>query len=236
MKIVKANKGQKFLVDDEDYGKVKSYPWYVNAGGYAYTAYYVRGTYFQGRYKTKNISMHQIIMGTPPSPDLVVDHINRDRSDNRKSNLRWATLQQNGANSRPKGKGYKGVSKQDDKWSARMRVGDKRYHFGSFCTPEEAAQVYDKAARHFFGEFAYLNFPEVQYPHPVRYVDLAEEDVPGREPKGKSKYLGVSYFWQGGKRRKRWRAVYRKKTLGYFATEEEAAEAYRRAKDESKKC
>jgi hypothetical protein len=85
--------------------------------------------------------------------------------------------------------------------------------------------VYDAAARKLFGSLAYLNFPKKRFHRPVRHVDFLPEKKERR-----SRYLGVTFFGHGGKRVKRWRSVYRRKTIGYFYTEKEAADAYIRAK------
>lgn len=99
-----------------------------------------------------------------------VDHINHDKLDNRRENLRLATHQQNKWNV-PKQKHrdgrqptsqYKGVSlyKSNGKWTASIKAGERNIRLGYFLTEEEAARAYDAAAREHFGEFAYLNFPE----------------------------------------------------------------------------
>lgn len=210
------------LVDLEDVELVSAHKWYMR-NGYAVTAYHVPGSKKGESGRTANVYMHRLLMGPPPEAGLHVDHVNRDRLDNRRSNLRWVTPAQNSQNAEGRSGLYKGVKKDDARWAARLRG----LHLGSFATPEEAAKVYDKAARHFFGDYAALNFPNEHYEGQVRYVDFIPDKM-----KPKSAHTGVSYFGHGGKRVKRWRAVYRKRTLGYFATEHEAAAAYQEAKNE----
>jgi hypothetical protein len=57
--------------------------------------------------------------------------------------------------------GYKGISRSSttNKWVAGIRFNGKRKHLGTFGSAEEAARVYDKAAKLLHGEFACLNFP-----------------------------------------------------------------------------
>ena len=74
------------LIDIEDIDKVKDYKWNLSHG-YAYHS----GT-------TKKIFMHRLIMNC--NDDLVIDHINHDELDNRKSNLRLCTCQQNSMNNK----------------------------------------------------------------------------------------------------------------------------------------
>jgi hypothetical protein len=106
--------------------------------------------------------MHRQIMQAPAGLD--VDHINGDRLDNQRGNLRIATRQQNCWNT-TKRKGnytspYKGVSWRRGQWAAYITVSNRQRPLGKFADPIEAARAYDCAAREMFGEFAYLNFPE----------------------------------------------------------------------------
>jgi hypothetical protein len=112
--------------------------------------------YAFGRLQGENIYLHLAILGERP-PGMVADHINRNKLDNRRENLRWATKSQNGANavSRSNRSGYRGV---------HQKRGSKKFqaiitlHLGTFDTPEEAALAYDDKARDLWGEFAQTNF------------------------------------------------------------------------------
>lgn len=90
-------------------------------------------------------------------PDKAIDHINRDKKDNRIVNLRLATVPQNGANlvSTKGNSTFKGVSwhKRDKRW--RAYLGTK--HLGNFLTEELAAEAYNEAAFKMYGDFARLN-------------------------------------------------------------------------------
>jgi hypothetical protein len=98
-------------------------------------------------------------------PPGFVDHVNRDRSDNRIANLRQASRSQNHQNSGPKSQnatGFKGVSyrPRTDKYIAVIHRSNRQKYLGHFDTAEEAAAAYDREARVVHGEFAYQNFPE----------------------------------------------------------------------------
>lgn len=101
----------------------------------------------------------------------VVDHIDRNPCNNKRSNLRGATKSQNGANrrsNRNNTSGYKGViirggDTAPNKYRARIKLNYKGVHLGSFPTAEEAARAYDRAAIEAWGEFAVTNFPREDY-------------------------------------------------------------------------
>jgi hypothetical protein len=93
-----------------------------------------------------------------------VDHINGDRTDYQKHNLRSATRSQNAANKRKRAgcsSKYKGVYwySKSSKWKAQIEVNQHNKHLGYFIHEEDAAKAYDSAAIFYFGEFARLNFP-----------------------------------------------------------------------------
>jgi hypothetical protein len=103
--------------------------------------------------------VHRIIWalhyGAWPERDL--DHINRNKSDNRIVNLRPCDDARNQWNvsARVGVSAYKGVGRHKGKWRARIRVGDgRRIELGAFATEEDAAEAYRKAALIYHGEFA----------------------------------------------------------------------------------
>ena len=129
--ITLRNTGNKAIVDDDDYEKVVAFgSWYENDGGYA-----IKKTRIEG--KNVSIRMHILVNNTPKG--LHTDHINGNRLDNRKKNLRTVTLTMNAWNTRERKTGRKydlprGVTYdyQRRKYVAR-RVVYKRFN-----TKEEA--------------------------------------------------------------------------------------------------
>jgi hypothetical protein len=93
---------------------------------------------------------------------LVIDHINGDGLDNRRANLRLATVAQNAWNSKKRNSrsGYKGVWFARDKglWRAAIVYHGRRIHLGYFKDKISDAKAYDTAARKYYGEFAKPNF------------------------------------------------------------------------------
>lgn len=93
-----------------------------------------------------------------------VDHIDRNRANNRISNLRHATRRENRLNTPAKSLcGYKGVSRgprgMESRYRARIKVDNKEVLIGWFDDAESAARAYDQAAREHYGPRAWLNFP-----------------------------------------------------------------------------
>ena len=149
--------GRYALIDDEDYALVAPYKWCLYANGYVMA--HIRPE--PGVRRT--LYMHRIIMDAGRGEK--VDHVDGDPLNNRRSNLRFATSAQNAANSYKvkSASGYKGVFRGKGKtvpWDAKIRIDGKVRHLGCFATREEAARVYDDAARRLHGQFARLNFPD----------------------------------------------------------------------------
>jgi len=137
------------LVSDEDYHEISQYKWCDNGNGYV-----CRNT-SEGK-----IYMHRLIaqrMGLDAS--LHVDHINRDRKDNRRENLRSANKSLNGANRTAplnNTSGRKGVTqiKGTNLWMAQISKDGKRIYIGVFDDKESAARAYHDVAVKLFGEYA----------------------------------------------------------------------------------
>lgn len=104
--------------------------------------------------------MHRLLTGCPEG--LVVDHINGDSLDNRRSNLRICTQRQNRWNRAKRMRAqskFKGVwfDKDRDLWIAQIGHDSDRLRLGAFEREEDAARQYDRAARLLFGAFARTN-------------------------------------------------------------------------------
>ncbi len=120
MKEIQLSQGKIAVVDDEDYEYINQWKWSYLSSGYA-----VRSLW--SLLGSKTILMHRIIANTPIGMDT--DHINGNRLDNRKSNLRVCTHAENTRNI-PMHKdnkiGYKGVQKHGKSWRARILVNGKQ--------------------------------------------------------------------------------------------------------------
>ncbi len=119
---------------------------------------YARRQFLIGAHSV-TVSMHTFLTGW-----RLVDHINGDGLDNRRSNLRPATPSQNLQNTRrpvSNSSGYKGVGfhKASGRWRAYIGIQGRQTSLGYHESPEAAARAYDAAAIEHFGEFARLNFP-----------------------------------------------------------------------------
>lgn len=97
-----------------------------------------------------------------PNPGgMHIDHINRNRQDNRASNLRWVSISGNASNCAAKGakSGFRGVhSLWNGTWNVRFKREGRMHHIGTFACPIEAAKAYDEAVREIDGESAITNF------------------------------------------------------------------------------
>ena len=148
------------LISKESYNFVSQYDWYLGADGYAKC--------FRKR-KTKKVplkrggKLHRMLMPRIPKySGLVVDHINRNKLDNRLINLRICTQKENSYN-RTKSKNskssYKGVRAQTNgKFTAQVSKDGQIYKIRNLETEIEAAKTYDILAENAFGEFAGKNF------------------------------------------------------------------------------
>lgn len=142
------------LVDTEDYEWLMRWEWSLSTSGYAN-----RSQWVDGKNKNKIILMHRLIINTPDGMDT--DHINGNKLDNRRCNLRVATRSQNLMNQKKSwgGSKYKGVSwhKNKGKWVAYIETDKKMKHLGIFVNEHDAATAYNMAALRYFRKFAKLN-------------------------------------------------------------------------------
>lgn len=160
MKKIPLTQNKFALVDNEDYEYINQWKWYHN-GRYA-----ARGKYYKkicGKPTSRIIFMHRIINKTPD--DMRTDHINGEKLDNRKSNLRPCSNSENSMNKisqKNSSSKFKGVSRHriNKKWQTHIKINGKGKYLGCFTSEKQAAQAYNVAAKELFGEFAKLNIIE----------------------------------------------------------------------------
>lgn len=139
-------KGCVAILDETDVERIGGYSWSTQATGYA-------GAKIGGRL----VLLHRYILDAPVG--ALVDHINGNRLDNRRANLRFVNRQQHARNSgRRANCTYKGIARSGkQRWSAAITLDGRTTHLGTFGSPEEAALAYDAAAIECFGEYACIN-------------------------------------------------------------------------------
>lgn len=132
-------------VDGDNLKALARYRWSLRDGGYA-----KRSTFVGGRGgRSVGYLMHREVlgMGTTKDDPRIVDHINGDRLDNRRANLRPCTRAENQQNRRGATRGsssrFRGVSWRSDmrKWVAYGRLAGKTHRLGNFESEDEAARV-----------------------------------------------------------------------------------------------
>ena len=138
------------LIDVEDINLLKKYSWSISGAGYVQTS--TRPSKF----------LHRLILKAKKYQ--YVDHINGNKLDNRKQNLRLCSQQQNTQNKNKTNSitssKYKGVYFRKDRnyWEVKISKGNRTINKGGFKAEIEAAQYYDELAEILFGEFARFNF------------------------------------------------------------------------------
>lgn len=154
---VTLTRGTVSVIDAPDAADVGKHLWHLDSVGYA----------------TRNIKtddkrtllrLHRFLLN--PDPGYEVDHIDGDRLNNRRSNLRLCSRAENARNSKPQltlnglpvSCRYKGVTISRGKYAASIKANSKKRSLGYFCDPAEAARAYDRAARIHFGQHARTNF------------------------------------------------------------------------------
>ncbi len=147
MKILNI-KGRQVFVDDKDFKNIKMYSWCISVSGYAVA-----------RVAGKVVYLHRLLLKVPKGQ--LCDHINGNRLDNRRDNLRVCTARQNAQNQgikKSNKSGFKGVSwdKRKQKWVSRIRTGKLYKFLGYFDDVNLAAQAYSIAAEKYHGNFMRL--------------------------------------------------------------------------------
>jgi len=206
-KSIPLSRGKFAIVDDADYEWLSQYKWHFATVGYA--ASIING---------KSVYMHRLLL-TPPAKHYV-DHIDRNRLNNARSNLRIVTPTQSLMNQSKRKNvtsSFRGVAFIQGKWSARIKVNGQEIPIGRFRTQKAAAEAYNQAAVQHFGEYAALNDLSI-LPDKV--------DLPLGSRKKTSKYNGVKQMWPRNKWQARIMVDRVQHHLGTFATELEAAQAY----------
>lgn len=162
---IASNCDEEFYFDLEDYDKIKQYCWCKDPIGYMKTR----------TPENKWIHMHRLITNNQYE---LVDHINHNQLDNRKSNLRDASRQINTLN-RPdvistNTSGFTGVyfHTSNKKWVANLSTNNKTYYLGSFADKNDAIKARLEAEKKYFGEFA----PQRHLFEEYGIEDIVEED------------------------------------------------------------
>ena len=147
MKIITLNHDKETIVDDDDYEFLSQFKWHV-----------IRNYAKRGK---DGMLMHRVIMGLGKGDQREVDHINGNRLDNRRCNLRICDSVGNNRNcsmQKNNKSGYKGVRYYyKGKWRAEIQIFGRTIHLGCFADKKDAARAYNEAAKKYFGEFARLN-------------------------------------------------------------------------------
>ena len=126
------------------------YKWYLDKNGYAIS------------YGKTRIKMHRLIYTNYKGliqDKYVIDHINRDRLDNRLENLRQCSQKENSYNTSKHMK-YKGVNKTKTGWNARITKDGKVHMINNIKSEKDAALIYDMMAEELFGEYAGKNYTD----------------------------------------------------------------------------
>jgi hypothetical protein len=141
------------LVSECDYENISQYKWHAAWEISAKSFIAVKKVRLRDGKCTK-VSMHRFIFDFPKG--LHIDHANHCTLDNRRSNIRLATPSQNQFNRGRRcdnSSGYKGVSEEQGRFRAAIKINRKKIHLGSFPTAKAAHAAYCKAAHLMHGDF-----------------------------------------------------------------------------------
>lgn len=139
---------KKFYFDKEDYDLIKNYCWCHNDKGYVMA---------RDAATNKTVRFHKLLF-----PNNIIDHINHDTSDNRKSNLRIVTSSQNGMNRKILSNNSSGVTgvkwcKRDNVWEVNIGYKNQRKYIGRYKSFDEAVKARKNAEEKYYGQYSYDN-------------------------------------------------------------------------------
>lgn len=143
-----SNTNRPFYFDLEDYDLIKERCWSETNNGYILTRYP----------RTKEILLHRYIMNNPEG--MFIDHINHNKADNRKMNLRIVTSQENAMNRKMQSNnksGFTGVHRHQNKWIATIGLNRVKIQLGSYDDIEDAFNARKEAEKKYFGDYSYKN-------------------------------------------------------------------------------
>lgn len=147
------NKDVEFILDLEDFDKIKDYCWFEDGHGYVNA---------RAKDVDKTIKMHRLILGLDFGDTDIVDHINHNGLDNRKINLRICDKSKNAMNAEIQSNNVSGVcgvsyDKEFDGWRAYITKNNKRYDLGIYKKIDDAIESRKVAEDSLFGEYSYDN-------------------------------------------------------------------------------
>lgn len=147
---VALSRGLVALVDDEDAHLIAGHVWHATSADQARTNYAV---------SRNGVAMHRILLGAKVGE--IIDHIDGDGLNNRRSNLRKCSHAENMRNRKANAKSasrFKGVRRgHAGAWRVTIESNNERIELGQYASEEEAARRYDRAARILHGQFAKTN-------------------------------------------------------------------------------
>lgn len=143
------DKGTEMMFDIDDLEIVSAHNWHIDSGGYPST--YEKGS---------QLRLHRLLLTDIPK-GLVVDHINRNKMDNRRKNLRIVTQKENGQNTGVHSNNTSGVpgvffDNRAKRWRAQITRDGKTAHVGIFDCFDDAVSARKEAEQKFYGGVCYL--------------------------------------------------------------------------------
>jgi len=137
------------IIDIDDVNMINKYKWHISEKGY-----------IRAMINKKNVRLHRFIFNAN-SKDIIIDHINGNKLDNKKENLRSVTSSQSIMNSKIRfdnKSGARGVFKrQNGRFAVRIQVDGNRIQIGTFDNFKDAVRARKLEEEKLFGEYSFLN-------------------------------------------------------------------------------